>query len=88
MAPLKILILTDGKMGDLVQCRGVAQELSGPEKISEFVLEPDFLYSLPLPGAPVQSAHKEGKPDSPFNPPYPRYCHRFRPTNGALSHPV
>ena len=45
--PIKILILTDGKIGDLVQCRGVASTLTEPELVSEVVVEPNWLTALP-----------------------------------------
>ena len=68
---LKILILTDGKMGDLMQCRGVAEALTDSTNITEQVINPDFLHSLPLPYMTVQSSDKEGKRGSPFEHPFP-----------------
>ena len=50
---LKILILTDGKMGDLVQCRGIAQQLTGDENIQEYEVQPGLLGSLPLKNMPL-----------------------------------
>ena len=47
--PIKILILTDGKIGDLVQCRGVASVLTEPDRVTEVVVEPGWLTALPLP---------------------------------------
>jgi len=55
---LKILIITDGKMGDLVQCRGVANALPRDCDISEFVVQPNKLTSLPLPHIPLMGAQK------------------------------
>ncbi len=54
-----ILILTDGKMGDLVQCRGVAAELSTPEYIREQVVTPNWLTALPLPNMPLSAVDRQ-----------------------------
>ena len=50
--PIKILILTDGKIGDLVQCRGVASVLTEPDMVTEVVVEPGWMTALPLPFMP------------------------------------
>lgn len=49
----KVLILSDGKMGDLAQCRGVAHALTEAENISEHVVKPRGFWALPLPMMPV-----------------------------------
>ncbi|MEP1209348.1 MAG: mitochondrial fission ELM1 family protein [Rhizobiaceae bacterium] len=56
---LKILILTDGKIGDLVQCRGVASRLAKPQHISETVVSPGWLTSLPLPYMPLSAVDRQ-----------------------------
>lgn len=57
--PIKILILTDGKIGDLVQCRGVASTLTEPELVSEVVVEPNWLTALPLPFMPLSAVDRQ-----------------------------
>ena len=54
----RVLILSDGKMGDLVQCRGVAQALVLAENVSEFVVKPKGFWALPLPMMPVAPSEK------------------------------
>ncbi|MEM8750783.1 MAG: mitochondrial fission ELM1 family protein [Pseudomonadota bacterium] len=44
---LKIAIITDGKMGDLAQCRGVAQAIAAPENISEISVRTGWYNHLP-----------------------------------------
>ena len=61
--PFAILILTDGKAGDVIPCRGIAQSLADnflekSVRIEERVIEPDFLHSLPLPFMPVQKSER------------------------------
>ncbi len=70
-SPFAILILTDGKIGDLAQCRGIASRLSSADTIVEHVVSPDWFHALPLPFMPVQKSDRQGAPDSPLNPPYP-----------------
>ncbi|MGI9355975.1 MAG: mitochondrial fission ELM1 family protein [Rhizobiaceae bacterium] len=50
---VKILILSDGKTGDLVQCRGVARSMTGAANIREHVVKPRGFWALPLPMMPV-----------------------------------
>ena len=57
--PIKILILTDGKIGDLVQCRGVASVLTEPEMVTEVVVEPGWLTALPLPFMPLSAVDRQ-----------------------------
>jgi len=68
---LKILILTDGKIGDLVQCRGVAARLEKPSQITEAVVSPNWFHALPLPYIGIQKSDKAGQPNSPMNEPHP-----------------
>ncbi|NKB53049.1 MAG: nucleoside-diphosphate sugar epimerase [Rhizobiaceae bacterium] len=56
---LKILILTDGKIGDLMQCRGVASALTSATRISETVVTPGWLTSLPLPYMPLSAVDRQ-----------------------------
>ena len=68
---LKILILTDGKIGALVQCRGVAARLEKPSQITEAVVSPNWFHALPLPYIGIQKSDKAGQPNSPMNEPHP-----------------
>ena len=63
----EILILTDGKIGDLVQCRGVASRISTQKATQEKVVKPDWFHALPLPFMPVARSERRGQPDSPLN---------------------
>ena len=56
---LDILILTDGKMGDLAQCRGVAGGLTRNQNITEVVVEPGWLTALPLPNMPLSAVDRQ-----------------------------
>ncbi|MEP0940296.1 MAG: mitochondrial fission ELM1 family protein [Rhizobiaceae bacterium] len=56
---LNILILTDGKIGDLVQCRGVASTLTDSDAITEVVVEPGWLTALPLPFMPLSPVDRQ-----------------------------
>ena len=56
---LNILILTDGKIGDLVQCRGVANVLATSQNVSEKVVSPGWLTSLPLPYMPLSAVDRQ-----------------------------
>lgn len=56
---LKILILTDGKIGDLAQCRGVAATLAEAGNIVESVVNPGWLTSLPLPYMPLSAVDRQ-----------------------------
>ncbi len=71
MAPPTIRIITDGKIGDLVQCRGVASRLTTSECIEEFVVKPDWFHALPLPFMPVQKSDRPGLAGSPLAEPFP-----------------
>lgn len=66
-----VLILTDGKIGDLVQCRGVAAHLAAPDRIRERVVTPSGWYALPLPFVGVPPHDRPGRADSLFDGPAP-----------------
>ena len=57
--PLEVLILTDGKMGDLAQCRGLAQTLTDDEHIHEAVVTPGWLTAFPLPNMPLSAVDRQ-----------------------------
>lgn len=57
--PLHVHILTDGKMGDLVQCRGVAANLAPEVNIQESIVEPGWLTALPLPNMPLSAVDRQ-----------------------------
>ena len=65
-----VWILSDGKIGDLVQCRGVAQRL-GAASISERTVKARGMWALPLPMMPVAPNERPDQADSPIAPPYP-----------------
>lgn len=56
--PLNILILSDGKMGDLAQCRGVASALTAAENVTEYVVQQGVVGSLPFKNMPLPRREK------------------------------
>ena len=66
-----LLILTDGKIGDLVQCRGVAAHLAVPDRIRERVVAPTGWHALPLPFVGVPPRDRPGQAESIFDGPVP-----------------
>ncbi|MDA8870832.1 mitochondrial fission ELM1 family protein [Rhizobiaceae bacterium] len=70
MPRLTVWILTDGKIGDLVQCRGIAAQLDAAEVV-ERVVRPEGMWSLPLPFLPVPPADRPARAASPITPPFP-----------------
>ncbi len=54
-----VLILTDGKMGDLSQCRGIARALAEIDNITERKVDPKGVWALPLPMVPVAREDRE-----------------------------
>ena len=66
-----ILILTDGKMGDLAPCRGIARRLTAAERITARVVQPSWFWALPLPFLPAQPADRPGRDGSMFDGPAP-----------------
>lgn len=94
-----VLILTDGKIGDLAQCRGIAQQLTTPNSVTERVVKPGWLYALPLPGIRVQKDQRRGSAQSVFEPPAPDvilasgrrtlpYLREFRQHRGSAFKPL
>ncbi|MEL6750540.1 MAG: mitochondrial fission ELM1 family protein [Pseudomonadota bacterium] len=67
---MRIWILTDGKIGDLVQCRGVAAHLD-TTNVQERVVAPTGIWAWPLPLLPVQPSDRAAREGSPIAPPYP-----------------
>lgn len=65
-----VWILSDGKIGDLVQCRGVADRL-GAATLSERTVKARGMWALPLPMMPVAPNERPDQSDSPIAPPYP-----------------
>lgn len=62
-------LITDGKIGDEVQCRGIAEELGlTPERR---VIKPRPPWSWVTPWGPVDPGEAPGRPNSPIAPPYP-----------------
>ena len=69
MTQRMIWILTDGKIGDLVQCRGVGRRLGG--EVVERVVCPSRPWSWLAPHGPVPPSDKAGKEGSPIAAPFP-----------------
>jgi mitochondrial fission protein ELM1 len=68
--PRRIWILTDGKIGDLVQCRGVARHWSDAEIVERVVVPKEF-WAWPIPLLPVAPSERPDHPGSPIAPPFP-----------------
>ncbi|PRX09896.1 UNVERIFIED_ORG: hypothetical protein BCL66_10579 [Martelella mediterranea] len=66
---MRIWILTDGKIGDRVQCLGVALRLG--EDPEEKVILPGKPWEWWMPHGPVPLKHRPGQPGSPIAPPFP-----------------
>lgn len=65
----RIWVITDGKIGDLVQCRGVARRLSA--LVEERVVAPDAPWDWISPRGPIPPGDRPGRVGSPIAPPYP-----------------
>ena len=65
----RVWILSDGKMGDLVQCRGVAQALGVEADIR--IISPQKSYEWMMPYGPLPPKDWIGKTSSPINEPLP-----------------
>lgn len=62
-------ILTDGKMGDVVQCLGVAERLGlTPE---QRIVRPRAPWHLAMPWGPIDPNEAADQPESPISPPFP-----------------
>jgi mitochondrial fission protein ELM1 len=62
-------ILTDGKIGDRVQCLGIAQQLNA--QITEKVLQPSWPWVWLMPQGPLPPQHYPGNVNSPIHGPFP-----------------
>lgn len=62
-------LITDGKMGDLAQCIGVADRLGlvGESR----VVRPRALFAALMPWGPIDPREAPGRPESPLAPPFP-----------------
>lgn len=67
--PSSLWILTDGKAGDVAQCRGVAEALGVP--FEERRVAPQAPFSWFMPFGPTDPRERESRPGSPIAPPYP-----------------
>jgi mitochondrial fission protein ELM1 len=67
--PSSLWILTDGKAGDVAQCRGVAEALGAP--FEERQVAPRAPFSWFMPFGPIDLRERETCPGSPIAPPYP-----------------
>ena len=70
MAGCTAWLMSDGKMGDLAQCRGVAGRLG--LSASERVVRPRAIFAALGPWGPVDPAEWPGRPGSPLRPPFPQ----------------
>lgn len=68
-AARRVWVLTDGKIGDDVQCLAVAEGLGWP--MEKRVVAPRAPYEWLAPWGPVEPAHRPGAPASPIAPPFP-----------------
>ena len=68
-APSSLWILTDGKAGDVAQCRGVAEALGAP--FEERRVAPRAPFSWLMPFGPIDPRERATRPGSPIAPPYP-----------------
>ncbi len=66
---MKIWVLTDGKIGDRVQCLGVVSRLGA--EAEEKVILPGKPWEWWMPHGPVPPKHRPDRPDSPIAPPFP-----------------
>ena len=62
-------IISDGKIGDIVQCTGIAQALGIEAKTR--IISPTKPWVWMMPNGPIPPGDKIGKPGSPLNPPLP-----------------
>ncbi|GAB2203995.1 mitochondrial fission ELM1 family protein [Roseibium sp. ROS1] len=68
-APSSLWILTDGKAGDVAQCRGIAEALGAP--VEERHIAPRAPFTWLMPFGPIDLRERETRPGSPIAPPYP-----------------
>ncbi|WP_180897202.1 mitochondrial fission ELM1 family protein [Martelella soudanensis] len=66
---MHIWILTDGKIGDRMQCLGVVSRLGA--EAEEKVIAPGKPWEWLMPRGPVPPKHRPGRPGSPIAPPFP-----------------
>ncbi len=62
-------IITDGKMGDLAQCVGVAEAMG--LQPAQRVVKPAAPFTWLMPRGPIDPREGPGRPGSPIAPPYP-----------------
>ena len=66
---MKIWTLTDGKIGDRVQCAGVATALGGEIENKTVAMRPPFEWFAPI--GPIDPRQSPEAANSPIAPPYP-----------------
>ncbi|MEL6785162.1 MAG: ELM1/GtrOC1 family putative glycosyltransferase, partial [Pseudomonadota bacterium] len=66
----KVWLLTDGKAGDLQQCRGVAAWLTDVA-VEERVVTPKWFAALPFPSMPLPKRDRPESATSPIAAPFP-----------------
>lgn len=69
VAQARAWVITDGKMGDLAQCLGVAERLL---LVAESrVVKPRAAFAIAMPWGPIDPAEAPDRPGSPLAPPFP-----------------
>lgn len=66
---ISVWLVTDGKVGDLNQCRGVAEALG--LSWEERIVTPRRLYAVLMPLGPIDPRERPRLPGSPIAPPFP-----------------
>lgn len=69
---LRCWVLTDGKIGDEVQCRGIAEALgfSAPA-LERRLIAPRRVFAAAMPYGPIDPREAPDRPGSPLKPPFP-----------------
>ena len=65
----RVWLITDGKMGDLVQCEGVVQALG--VKAKTILIAPPKPWVWLMPWGPLPPHERAGQKDCPLQPPFP-----------------
>ncbi len=66
---LRCWLLTDGKIGDEVQCLGIAEALGVANELRHVAPRPAYAWAMPY--GPIDPRESPGQLGSPLTPPYP-----------------
>ncbi|MGL5447592.1 MAG: mitochondrial fission ELM1 family protein [Rhabdaerophilum sp.] len=69
MAGARCWLITDGKMGDLAQCLGIAERLG--LAIESRVVRPRAIFATFMPWGPIDPREAPSQPGGPLAPPFP-----------------